>query len=178
MDASLIIRNIGRFVLLLLLQILVFNHVYLGGYINLFIYVLAITMLPNETGRIPMLLIAFASGLCVDIFCNVMGLHTCAAVVVAMMRIIFADSILTKGEQVSISLPNMYAVSLSQYLWYFGLLSLGFNLTYFVLEIFSFKDFFKIIVLTLLSTLGTMLIGILYQLVFFHREGSRTTIRG
>lgn len=174
MNASLIFQNIGRFVFLLLIQVLVMNNLYLGGYINIFLYVLAIAMLPTNTGKIPMLLIAFASGFVVDLFSNVMGLHTCAAVVVAMMRIIFLDKILTKGEQVEISTPNMYAVSLSQYLWYLGIMVAGYNLVYFILELFSFNDFFKIVILTILSTIGTMLLAVLYQLAFADPNKPRT----
>ena len=42
MNSQLIIRNIGRFLLLMLLQVLVFNNIYLGGYINPCIYLLFI----------------------------------------------------------------------------------------------------------------------------------------
>ena len=66
MNSQLIFRNIGRFLLLVLLQVLVFNNIYLGGYINPCIYVLFIAMLPTTTGKIPMMLIAFFTGMCVD----------------------------------------------------------------------------------------------------------------
>ena len=56
-------RIVGRFVLLMALQLLVLNHVYLGGYVMPMLYVLFILMLPTDTGRIPMLLIAFGANI-------------------------------------------------------------------------------------------------------------------
>ena len=172
MDSSLILRNIGRFLLVMLLQILVFNNLYLGGYINLFVYLVFLLMLPTTMGRIPMLLVAFGTGLCIDLFCNVMGLHASAAVVLVMCRILFGNKILTKGEQIEIDTPTIYTVSVSQYTWYLVLLTLIYSFVYFTLEIFSFSDFFKIMLLTLLSTIGTSLVILLYQLIFSDRDHS------
>ena len=98
-------RIVGRFVLLMALQMLVLNHVYLGGYVMPMLYVLFILMLPTDTGRIPMLLIAFGTGLLVDVMNNMLGFHALACTVVAMLRILFADRILTRGEPVTIEKP-------------------------------------------------------------------------
>ena len=54
-------RNIGRFVLLMLLQLLVLNNVYLGGYVMPMLYVLFILMLPTSVGRVPLRLTAFGT---------------------------------------------------------------------------------------------------------------------
>ena len=80
---SLVWRNIGRFVLLMLLQLLVLNYVYLGGYIIPMLYVLFLLMLPTSMGRIPMLLVAFGTGLLIDIMSGVLGFHTLACTTVA-----------------------------------------------------------------------------------------------
>ena len=44
---NLIWRNLGRFALLMALQLLVLNYVYLGGYVMPLLYVLFILMLPT-----------------------------------------------------------------------------------------------------------------------------------
>ncbi len=108
---NLVWRNIGRFVLLALVQLLVLNNVYLGGYVMPMLYVLFILMLPTSTGRIPMLLIAFGTGLLMDIMAGALGFHALACTVVAMMRILFADRILTRGENVAIANPGIYSVT-------------------------------------------------------------------
>ena len=73
--SKLVWRIIGRFVLLMALQLLVLNHVYLGGYVMPMLYVLFIIMLPTDMRRIPMLLTAFGMGLLVDVMNNMLGFH-------------------------------------------------------------------------------------------------------
>ncbi len=106
MTNHIVLQNIVRFVLLMLLQILVLNHVYLGGYITPFLYVLFILMLPTGMNRMGLLAVAFLTGLCLDIFSNMMGFHACCCTAVAFCRIAFGDRILTGGEEVVIDTPD------------------------------------------------------------------------
>ena len=92
-------KNIGRFVLLMALQLLVLNYVYLGGYVMPMLYVLFILMLPTYCDKLLLLSLAFLSGLCVDIFSNTLGFHTFAATLIGFMRIIFADRIITQNDK-------------------------------------------------------------------------------
>ena len=71
-------RTIGRFVLLLLIQLLVLNNVYLSAYVMPMLYLLAILMLPTDMKRIPLLIVAFCTGLLVDVMNNMLGFHALA----------------------------------------------------------------------------------------------------
>ena len=66
--------NIIRFVVLVLIQVVVLNNVQLSGYINPFLYVLFIVLLPLEVPRWLSLLLAFVLGLAVDIFTDTVGM--------------------------------------------------------------------------------------------------------
>lgn len=167
---NLVWRNIGRFVLLALVQLLVLNNVYLGGYVMPMLYVLFILMLPTSTGRIPMLLIAFGTGLLMDIMAGALGFHALACTVVAMMRILFADRILTRGENVAISNPGIYSVTPQFFISYLMLMLGIFYLLFYLLEIFSFRGFGGVLLATVCSTLVTTLLAVLYQWVFLKRE--------
>lgn len=167
---NLVWRNIGRFVLLALVQLLVLNNVYLGGYVMPMLYVLFILMLPTSTGRIPMLLIAFGTGLLMDIMAGALGFHALACTVVAMMRILFADRILTRGENVAISNPGIYSVTPQYFISYLMLMLGIFYLLFYLLEIFSFRGFGGVLLATVCSTLVTTLLAVLYQWVFLKRE--------
>ena len=46
---NLVWRNIGRFLLLMLLQLFVLNNVYLGAYVMPMLYLLFILMLPSSS---------------------------------------------------------------------------------------------------------------------------------
>lgn len=170
--SKLVWRNIGRFVLLMALQLLVLNHVYFGGYVLPMLYVLFILMLPTNTGRIPMLLIAFATGLVVDMASNMLGFHALACTTVAMLRILFADRIITRGEPVVISSPGIGSVTPQYFITYLVILLAAFYLVFFTVEIFSFRGFGGVLLSTLSSTLVTALMAVIYQVVFTKKDNA------
>lgn len=167
---KLVWKNIGRFVLLLLLQLLVLNNVYLGGYVMPMLYVLFILMLPTSMKRIPMLLTAFGTGLLVDIMSGALGFHALACTVVAMMRVCFADRILTRGENVEIDTPGIYSVTPQYFISYAVVLLGAFYLVFYTVEVFSFRGFGGVLLATLCSTLVTTLLAVIYQVAFLKRK--------
>jgi rod shape-determining protein MreD len=163
-------RIIGRFALLLLIQLLVLNHVFLGGYTFPMLYLLAILMLPTNMKRIPLLLIAFGTGLLVDVMNNMLGFHALACTVVAMMRILFADRILTRGEPTAIDRPSIYSVSPQYFISYMLILVASFYLIFFTVELFGFRSFGSVLLATIFSTVVTSLLAVLYQFIFLKKE--------
>lgn len=161
---KLVLPNIFRFVILIILQILVLNYVYLGGYMVPFVYLLAVLMLPTRMGKIPLLLVAFASGMLVDLFCNIPGFHTFSCTLMAMARIVFGDKILERDDPAGIDVPTVVSVPFPALATYFLLMSLVYCLTYFLLESFSFGNFPWMMLSVLLSTLATLALMLLYQL--------------
>src|SRR6185369_9061688 len=81
-----IIQNIFRYLFLVLLQVLVLNHIQWSGYINPYVYVLFILLLPIETPRWLLLLSALMLGLTIDMFGNTSGMHAAASVMMAFAR--------------------------------------------------------------------------------------------
>lgn len=169
MNSQLVIKNIERFILLMLLQVTVFNNIYLGGFINPCIYVLFIAMLPTNTGRIPMMLIAFATGLAVDASTNMLGFHTFAATAVGYLRGIWLDKIIIRDNEEGIDTPSIYSGSYQQFMVYLFFLLLAYNLIYHTLLIFSLRDFFGILLSALLSTVVTWLLALLYQTLMLRK---------
>lgn len=169
---NMIWKIVGRFALLMALQLLVLNYVYLGGYVMPLLYVLFILMLPTNTGRIPMLLIAFGTGLVVDIMAGSLGFNALACTVVAMMRVLFADRIITRGEPVVIQRPSIYSVTPQYFIFYLLLLLGAFYLVFYTAELFGFRGFGGVLLATICSTLVTALLAVLYQLIFLKKEES------
>lgn len=163
-------RIIGRFVLLMALQLLVLNHVYLGGFIMPMLYVLFILMLPTGMSRVPLLLIAFGTGLLVDVMNNMLGFHALACTVVAMLRILFADRILTRNEPIVIATPSIFSVTPQYFISYLILLLAAFYLVFYTVELFGFRSFGGVLLATVCSTLATALLAVLYQLIFIKKE--------
>ena len=167
---SLVWRNIGRFLLLMLLQLLVLNNVYMGSYVMPMLYVLFILMLPTSTGRVPMLLVAFGTGLMVDVMAGALGFHALACTAVAMMRITFADRILTRGENVVIETPSVFSVTPQYYLSYLLLLTGAFYLIFYAAELFGFRGVGDVLLATVCSTVVTALLAVLYQAAFSRKK--------
>ena len=67
-----------RFLILILVQVVVLNNVQFSGFINPFVYIMFIMMLPVRMPKTFLLLAAFITGLVVDVFSNTMGMHAAA----------------------------------------------------------------------------------------------------
>lgn len=161
---DLVMKNILRFVALIVLQILLLNYAYMGGYILPFLYILAVLMLPTRMGKVPMLLTAFAAGVVVDIFCNIPGFHTFSCTLLAFVRILFGNRMLTRGEPIDIDVPGVHTVPFQQFAGYLFVMSMVYSFTYFLLEAFTFGNFWWMMLSTLLSTLVTWALMLVCQL--------------
>ena len=66
------------FILLILLQVLLFNNIQFSGYINPYVYILFILLLPVEIPAWILLLLSFAAGGIIDFFSGSPGMHASA----------------------------------------------------------------------------------------------------
>ena len=170
MNSSLILRNIARFALLIVLQIVVLNNIYLWGYITPCLYLLFIAMLPTNTGKIPMMIIAFFTGLIIDVSCNMLGFHTFACTAIGFARSQWLDKILLRDNEETIDSPSIRSVAFQLFSLYLLLLLLIFYIFYFTMLYFNLHDLASIIFSTLLSTAVTWIIAILYQTLLLKKK--------
>ena len=81
------INKILRFglisLVLILLQILLFNNIQFSGYVNPYIYLMIILLLPAGIQSWLLLLIAFATGIIIDFTSGTPGVHASATVLAA-----------------------------------------------------------------------------------------------
>ncbi len=156
------IRNVIRFVVLILLQVLVLNHIFLGGYINPYLYVLFILLLPFESPKWLLLLSGFLLGVGVDIFSDTLGLNAAACVAMAFARPFVIQSI-SRGTGVEYTgEPSLARQGFKWFLYYSAILILIHHAFLFYLEIFRFSEFFLTLVRVILSaafTLGLVFIA-------------------
>lgn len=164
---KLVLSNIFRFVVLIVLQILLLNYVSFGGYVIPFIYILAVLMLPTRVGNIPLLLIAFAAGALVDIFCNIPGFHTFSCTMMAFVRVIIGNRMLTRDDpnEAVIDVPSVHTVPFQTFAVYLLVMSAVYSFTYCLLEAFSFGNFWMTLLSMLLDTVATWLLLLLSQLL-------------
>jgi hypothetical protein len=156
--SSAVIVNFARFLLLLILQILLFNNLNLFGYINPYPYILFIILYPVNGNKTALLVGSFLLGICLDMFCNSGGVHALASIVLAYSRpAIFKFSFGLSYEYQTVKLND----SLTPERFTFLLLAVAIHhFTLFFLEIFRLNFLWEILVKTLLTTLFTLLICI------------------
>ena len=169
MNGKLIISNVWRFLLLMLLQVLVFNNIYLGGYINPCIYVLFIAMLPTSIGKLWPLVIAFFYGLSIDVSSNMLGFHTFACVLTAFARVMWFERIIMRDREEAILTPSLREGSYQQFALYWFLLLIVFYVAFYGTLVFSFRELPQILLSTLLSSVVTWILGIIYQTLFIKK---------
>ncbi len=83
---STIVLNIFRFVLLVLVQVLIFNTLNFMGFINPMVYVVFFYWYPLKSNRALFMLVSFLLGFIIDIFSDTLALNAIASLTVAYAR--------------------------------------------------------------------------------------------
>jgi rod shape-determining protein MreD len=83
------IRQILLFILLVFLQVWLFNRIHLWGYATPLLYIYFILKLPGDMNRNLVMILSALIGLCVDLFEYTLGLNMLACVVIGFMRYYF-----------------------------------------------------------------------------------------
>lgn len=158
MNSTLLV-NITRFILLLLVQVLLFNNIDLFGFINPYPYVLFIILFPVNGNKLGLLVASFCLGLIMDMFWNSGGVHATACLVLAYFRpSIFKFSFGLSYEYQTVKLNDV----LTPERFSFILIAVTIHhFTIFILEVFKFSDVWNVFIRTISSTLFTIITCIL-----------------
>ena len=151
--------NITRFILLLAVQVVIFNNFNFLGYINPFPYILFIILYPVNGNKYGLLAASFFLGLIMDLFCNSGGVHAAACLTLAYFRpSIFKFSFGLSYEYQTVRLNDVLTPERFSFILLAVIIH---HLTLFVLEVFTFEVLWDIILRTVVSTLFTIIICIL-----------------
>lgn len=156
------------FILLILLQVLLFNNIEFSGYVNPYIYIMFILLLPVEIPSWLLLLLSFATGLIIDFFSGSPGMHTSATVLAGFVRPSVLRIVSPRDGYESGSGPSMMVYGFRWFLTYSLLIVLVHHTTLFYLEVFRLADFFRTMFRVILSTLFSMTFILLIE---FYRKG-------
>ncbi|HSD15228.1 MAG TPA: hypothetical protein VLB74_11315 [Flavobacterium sp.] len=156
---STFLLNIFRFVVLLALQIVLFNNINFLGYVNPFPYILFIILYPVNANRAGLLLASFLLGLNMDMFCNSGGVHATASLVLAYFRpSIFKFAFGISYEYQTVKIADKLSPERFSFILIAVLLH---HLVLYLLEIFRFNFVWEILLRTLLATIFTLLLCII-----------------
>jgi rod shape-determining protein MreD len=147
-----ITRNIVRFIVVVLFQVLVMDNVMINGYMIPYVYLLFILLMPFETPRWLLLLAGFGLGLTMDLFSNTLGMHTAATVLAAFVRSYMLDLLAPHDGYESESFPRIHYYGLLWFLKYTLVIVAIHHLALFYLEVFQLKEFFSTLLRVILSS--------------------------
>lgn len=161
-----VVKNSLRFLFLVLFQVLILNNIELSGYLNPFLYVLFILMLPFQTPKWLVLILAFVAGISVDMFSNTGGLHAAASVFMAFMREPILKLISPREGYDTVQSPTIQQFGFGWFFSYAGFLVLIHHLFLFYMEAFHFTEFFSTILRAILSSFFTLSLIFISQFFF------------
>jgi len=166
---SLLINNIKRFFLLVLLQVLILKQIHISwegfDYIHLYIYPLFIILLPLKIQRPLLLIIAFITGLIIDMFYDSPGLHTSALVLTAYLRDYVLKFLEPRDGYNIDTTPSIYNFGFNWFIIYSSILVFINIFWYFSVEAFSFQYISDIILKTIFSFIFSEIIILLYVII-------------
>lgn len=165
-----VLKIIFRFIILIAVQVLILNHVEISGYINPFLYVLFILMLPVRIPRTFLMLIAFATGLCVDVFSSTAGMHAAACVLMAYFRPAWLKIIAPRDGYDSEAVPSIKRFGFQWFIIYSSVMVLIHHIFLFYIEVFRISEFFTTLTRALLSSIVTLILILITQYLFTKSE--------
>jgi len=167
---KLLLENILRFLLLILAQVFIFKNI---GYYNLaapFPYIMALLLLPVRIPKTLLFLLAFLTGITVDMFYDTLGMHAAACVTLAWVRVIFLNLTLQDDDHDSFASPGIGQMSFRWFLIYAFVLSFFHHLTLYLLENFTLNNILFTLTSILFSCIFTTVLIVLFELIFYRRR--------
>ena len=156
------------FILLILLQVVLFDNIQFSGYVNPYVYIMFILLLPMEIPSWVLLLLSFITGLIMDFFLGSPGMHTFATVLTGFVRPTILSVISPRDGYEPRSEPSLLAYGFRWFLIYTILAVLVHHTALFYIEVFRFSYFFRTLLRVLLSSVFTVTFILLIE---FYRRG-------
>jgi len=167
-----VIKNIFRFVIFVLIQVLLVKNLEIGRFFNPYVYVLFLIMLPFETSKLLLLGIGFVTGLSVDIFYHTLGLHAAASVLFCYCRpLVYKLFSPREGYEVGAE-PTALYMGNGWFITAAGILIFIHHLFLFYLEVFGFSEFFSTLLKSILSAITTVIFCLLIQYVVYKKKAN------
>ena len=164
-----LLRYTGTFLILIVLQLLIFNNIEFSGYVNPYIYVMFILILPVAIPSWILLILAFLTGLVIDLFSGTIGVHAFATVMAGYARPWVLSLNITSEASEPETSPSSYRSGLRWFLIYVVTVVMIHHLALFFVEIFSLRNFFLTLLRVLLSTAATTFFIVLFDFIRPHR---------
>lgn len=144
--------------ILVLAQVIVFNHVCLFNVAVPLVFIYLIVRLPVTLSLNWTLTIGFVLGLVVDIFSDTYGMNTVACTVLAMLKKPILRLYVPREEDLSRPEPSMQSLGTAVYVKYLLTMTLVYCIMIFVIEAFTFFNPLQLVLRIVFSTLLSLIL--------------------
>lgn len=149
-------KYIGQYILLMILQVFLFDQLQLLSVCHPFVYILFLVMMPITLPRSVDMMIGAIVGLIMDVFSNSLGIHTSACVLIMFLRPYLLGTIINDIDRINVQISTqvMGFKAMGKYL---AILIFIHHLMVFILSAWSWTHIGFVIIETLVSALITFL---------------------
>ena len=148
----------------MVLQVLLINQLQLGGVCHPFIYILPLLMMPITLPRWADMLIGLVAGLLMDVFCNSLGVHAAACIMLMYMRRHLIPLWVNDTERLT-DIISMQTIGIAPFLKYTSLLVVAHHLMVFFLTAWTFQLWWYTLLTTLVSSIVSLALILGYAVI-------------
>lgn len=157
-------KQFGRYILVMMLQVLLFDQLQLWGACHPYIYVLCLLMMPITLPHSADMLIGAVVGLIMDIFCNSLGIHTASCILIMFIRPYLLGAIVNDKDRLNEQI-SLHAVGMEALVKYAVILVVLHHLTVFSLAAWSWSHLWFVLIETIISSTITVALIIGYNIL-------------
>ena len=155
-------KQIGRYFLVMLLQVLLFDQLQLLGVCHPYIYILCLLMMPITLPHSADMIIGAVVGLIMDIFCNSLGVHTASCIFIMFIRPYLIGAIVNDKDRLNEQI-SLRTLGMETFVRYVAILVVVHHLTVFLLAAWQWQHIAFVMLETAVSSLITILVVIGYN---------------
>ena len=157
-------KQLGRYVVVMLLQVLLFDQLQLWGVCHPYIYILCLMMMPITLPHSVDMIIGAAAGLIMDIFCNSLGIHSAACILLMFIRPYVLGALVNDKDRLNEQI-HLRALGLEALIKYAVILVFVHHVVIFGMAAWSWQHIGFVLTETLVSGSITCLIIIGYNML-------------
>lgn len=147
-----LVRYLLFVILIMLMQVLILNNIQLSGFINPYVYIMIIMVLPLDFPQWLLLIIAFITGFTIDVSSGTLGIHSAATVLAGFSRPWILMYMSPRDGYEQGAAPSMHFYGIRWFALYSFWIILIHHFALFYLEVFRFTDFFRTLLRVAIST--------------------------
>ncbi|MCR5532522.1 MAG: hypothetical protein K6F10_01415 [Paludibacteraceae bacterium] len=157
-------KQIGRYILVMLLQVLLFDQLQLLGVCHPYIYILCLMMMPVTLPHNVDMIIGALVGVVMDIFCNSLGVHTAACILIMFIRPYIISSMVNDIDRLNEAI-SMHVLGVENMIKYVLILVFVHHAVVFLLAAWSWSHIGFVLIETVVSGIITSFIIIGYNIL-------------